>query len=247
MIDALYTRYAKHKEKPLDPNYQPHDAIQAKKLINPQADKLAVIFPGWHTHKFPINILAKRLAKRGWAVLYYDFHDQILEPDEDVVVESFRVIRDTISKEIQELLTKHDYLRVHFISVSMGGVPMALVCDKFSHFTSVTAVVGGDNLAINMWYGLRTDHYRRAFEKMHVGVRRLAKDWDILAPEKHLRHFKGKPIKFVMSLHDNFVRTKYQKRLAERLQEAGAQITIKRRFSGHMVTILRYCLFDNPI
>lgn len=247
MIDAIYLRYSLKKEKTLDPNYKPSEAIRRSVILNKNAEKLAIIFPGWHTHDFPVNILARRLAKRGWAVLYYDFHDQILEPDEDMVLESLRYIRDSVTREIEELLKDHGYSRIHLISISLGGVPLALVCDKFHRFDSVTAVVGGDNLAIDMWYGLRTAHYAKTFQKMHVGVRRLAKDWSTLAPAHHLRHFKGKPVKIVMSKHDNFIGTKYQLRLAEQLKEVGAHVVVKRRVTGHLLTVVRYCLFDSPL
>lgn len=247
MIDALYDVYSKYKEDPLDPNYKPSDAIIGRKFINPHSRKLVVIFPGWHTHNFPVNVLAKRLAKRGWAVLFYDFHDQIMEPDQEVVVESFRYIRDTVCSEIQKLMAEQNYEQIHFIGISLGGVPLALVSDKFHHFTSVTSVVGGDNLAIDMWYGMRTEPYRRAFEKMHIGVRHLAQEWENVAPDNHLKHFKGKPVKLVISLHDKFVRTEYQKKLARQLEEVGAKVTTKKRLVGHTLTIVRFCLFDAPL
>lgn len=247
MIDALYARYSLSKEKPLDPNYKPSDAIQRRILLNEGAGKLAVIFPGWHTHNFPVDVLAKRLVRKGWAVMYYDFHDQILEPDEDLVVESFRYIRDTIIQDMEKLLAKKTYEELRLISISMGGVLLALVADKFPHFTGATAVVGGDNLAIDMWHGLRTKPYAKQFQKMHVGVRRLAKEWETVSPEAHLGHFKNKPVKFVMSRHDKFVLTKYQEKLLEKLIRTGAQVKVKKHWVGHTLTIILFAYFDSPL
>lgn len=243
MIDHLYATYSRRREKPLDPYYRPSDVIVGKKFLDAGNDKLAVIFPGWHTHNFPINILAKRLYKKGWSVLWYDFHDQIVEPKEDVVVESLQYLRDGVTKDITNVVRKKLYRQIHFISISLGGVPMALVCDKFTHFTGVTAVVGGDDLAICMWYGRRTRHYREAFQKMHVGIRKLAKEWDSVGPDHHLKHFKNKPIKMIISMRDNFVGTKYQLRLAKELLEKGANLKVKKLHTGHIMTIARYCFF----
>jgi hypothetical protein len=247
MIDRIYSVYSLKKEKPLDPSYQPKDVISRHKFLDAGNDRLAVIFPGWHTHNFPANILAKRLYKKGWSVLYYAYHDQIIEPEEKVVIESMRYFRDRACVDINRIVHQKPYRQIHFIGISLGGVPMALVCDKFKYFTGVTAVVAGDDLAVDMWYGARTQRYRMAFEKIHVGIRKLAKDWDAIGPDHHLRHFKGKPVKFILSKHDNFVPTKYQKKLAEELVKCGAVVKIKKRYTGHIMTITRYCLFDNPI
>ena len=247
MIDILYARYARRKEKPLDSSYKIEDSIQKERLINKNSDKLAVIFPGWHTHNFPVNILAKRLSKKGWAVLFYDFHDQILVPDEETVVESFRYLRDHIVDEVKKLTSTRGYKEIYFVGISLGNVPLTLVADKFSDFTGATLVVAGDNLAIDMWYGIRTVDIRHSFEKMHVGVRRLSEEWQDVSPINHVQHFAGKKVKVIMSLNDKFVATPYQKKLAERITEIGANVDIKHNRVGHTLSIIKFCLFDSPI
>jgi hypothetical protein len=247
MIDRLYARYSYRKEKPLDPSYKPAKVIAGRRYYESGNDKLAVIFPGWHTHNFPVNILAKRLLKHGWSVLLYDYDDNILEPDERAVIESMKYFRDKACADIERLTSEKPYRQVHFICISLGGVPMAMVCDKFKYFTGVTAVVGGDDLAVDMWYGARTAHFRKAFESMHIGIRKLAEEWDYIGPDHHLKHFNGKSVKFILSKHDTFVPTKYQKKLAKELIEAGAKVKIYYRRTGHILTITRFCLLDNPI
>ncbi|HSX17804.1 MAG TPA: hypothetical protein VLE51_00395 [Candidatus Saccharimonadales bacterium] len=244
MIDAIYARYSRLKEKPLDPAYRPEKAIKNTLRLNADSDKLAVIFPGWHTHKFPVVNLANRLSKQGWGVIAYDFHDQILLPDDDIVVESFRHIRDTITKELNDLLSDNKYSQVHLIGISLGNVPLAMVADRFPHFQGATLVVGGDDLAIDMWYGLRTVNIQRAFQKMHIGIRKLDSEWHDLAPASHVRHFSGKKVVFVMSLRDKFIRTKYQQKLAEKIAKVGADIDVRPTRFGHTMTIVRFCLLD---
>ncbi len=247
MIDLLYARYSYRREKPLDPTYNPVKALAGRRYYD-GGDRLAVIFPGWHTHNnFPVNFLVKRLVRDGWSVVLYDYNDQIIEPDEKAVVEAMKYVCDKVCADLTRLTARKPFRRVHFISISLGGVPMAMVCDRFRHFTGVTAVVGGDDLAVDMWYGARTAHFRKAFEKMHIGIRKLAKEWDYIGPDHHLRHFNGKPIKFILSKHDTFVPTKYQRKLAKELVEAGAEVKVKYRRTGHVLTIARFCLLDNPV
>lgn len=249
MIDALYARYSLKKEVPLSAGYKASDAILGKQLINPNSAKLAVILPGWHNHPqgFPINKLTKRLAKNGWAVLVYDFHDQILEPDENLVVESFSYIRQSVAKDIERLAEKQKYTQIHLIGISLGTVPWALIADTFTDFTSATVVLGGDDLAIDMWHGIRTQHYRHEFEKLHVGIRKLDEEWQGIAPVNHLKHFAGKKVKVVMSLNDKFILTQYQKKLIDRLSRNGATVSVKNSRFGHALTIVRFCLFDSPL
>lgn len=246
MIDQLLIKRDYKKQKPLDPNYQPQDAINAKRLIELKNHKLAVIFPSWHTHNFPMNILVKRLASRGWSVLYYDFHDQILEPDDMTVVRSFKYIQEKVSRDIEDLVHKKMYRQVHMIGISLGCVPLSLVCDKFKKFTSVTMVVGGEDLAIDMWYGSRTQDLRQKFENVHIGIRKLSQEWDNLGPDHHLKSFKSRPVTSIISKRDTYIPTKYQYKLADELAKAGAKIKIKKRLTGHTLTILRFCYFDNP-
>lgn len=246
MVDKIMALRSFRKEKLLDESYRPEEAMLRRSFIDTGNDKLAVVFPGWHNHNFPINFLAARLAKKGWSVLWYEYNDSILETEEGIVLESMRYIRDTACSDIQKLVSGKLFRKVHFISISLGGVPMALVCDKFKHFSGATAVVG-DDLAVDMWYGYRTQHYKDAFTKMHIGIRKLSKDWDSIGPDHHLRHFKDKPVKLIISKHDTYVPTKYQLKLAKELEMFGAKVKLKKRFTGHYLTILRFCLMDNPV
>ncbi len=247
MIDALYARYSRKKEKPLDPKYRPSDAIAGRRHLKPSAKRLVVIFPGWHTHSFPVSILAGRLARRGWSVLVYDFHDQVIMPDDDAVRDSFKFIRDKIALELSQLKSKHGYERVHLVGISLGNVPLALVTDLYKDFQSATLVVAGDDLAIDLWHGTRTSYLDPIFQKMHVGVRKLDDEWHLLAPANHAAHFRHKPVKFIMSTRDSFILSKYQQRMLDSLQEIEAVVNVKKRRTGHLITIIRYCIFDRPL
>ncbi|HSW78395.1 MAG TPA: hypothetical protein VLF88_00030 [Candidatus Babeliales bacterium] len=247
MIDQLAARYYQKKQIRLDPRYKPSDSIVTRTYLPGQSDSLVVIFPGWHTHKFPIDILAKRLNKRGWSVFWCELHDQILEPDDKTVVASFMHVRDEIVSELRRLTTGRLYRKIHFIGISLGTVTMTLVVEKFPHFTEASIVVGGDNLAVDMWHGIRTLYLRDEFKKQKISVKKLALDWKEEAPKNHVQRFERKRVNLIMSQTDKFILPKYQKALKHSLEVARADIIAKQRRTGHILTILRYCLIDKPV
>lgn len=247
MFDILFSYYSVRKDRPPDPAYTPERAIAGKRLINPRAENLCVLLPGWHnsSQRFPISHLIKRLSRRGWTVLVYDFHPQILEPDDETVVASFKHIRDTIGEDLDALTARRSFKEVHLLSLSLGTVTCGLVADVFKNFSSATFVVGGDDLAIDMWHGVRTQNLRRSFQKLHVGIRKLDEDWQSVAPVNHLRNFSGKPVTVILATADQVIRTKYQYKLAERLTQNGAQVKVKKIHFGHVLTVIRFCLFGS--
>ncbi|HZP55273.1 MAG TPA: hypothetical protein VFB03_00685 [Candidatus Saccharimonadales bacterium] len=246
MLDKAIAIRDHLKEKPLDPNYRPEDAIQGRRLINQKSDRLAVIFPWWHNKSIFYRYLVRRLARKGWAVLAYDFHDQILEPDEETVLRSMHFIQKQITWELSLLTAKHQYKEVHFIGLSLGNVPLTLVADSFQDFTGATIVAGGDDLAKDMWHGLRTLYLRDEFKKEKINETRLDKDWWDIAPQNHVRRFAQKNVYFYMPLHDRFILTKYQKRLAKAIEDVGAKVFIKKSQFGHALSIARFCLLEPP-
>lgn len=243
-MTSSFSYYSVRKDPPLDPAYTQERAIVGKRLTNPRAEKLCVLLPGWHnsSKRIPLRWLVKRLSKRGWAILVYDFHPQILEADEKMVVESFRHIQASICEDLDSLTARRGYKKVHLLGISLGSVACSLVADGFKGFTGATLVVGGDDLAIDMWHGTRSQILRRDFQKLHVGIRKLDKDWRYVAPVNHLKNFSGKPVTMVLATADKVIRTEYQKRLAERLKENGAELLIRKNHLGHVLTVVRFCL-----
>jgi hypothetical protein len=186
--------------------------------------------------------LAKRLTKRGWAVLDYKFHDSIIEADDATVIKSFKQIQKQVAKELQGFRSTNSYEKIHLIGISLGNVPLAMVCKEFPGFDSATLVVAGDDLAWDMWHGILTQDLRRGFEKEQIGIRRLDKDWLDLAPKNNLKNFALKPVKLYVALKDDVIRTPYQKRLAEAVAKISDRVSVKNIRSGHAGTIVWFCL-----
>lgn len=246
MIDSLFAKYSRQKDKNYQKlNYQPHDAIRSSYLLNPASRKLVVIFPGWHTHKFPVGVLARRLAKRGWTVMWYDFHDRIIDAEVAEVRESFEYVASKIAVDIKKQTYSHPYHTVHLIGISLGNVAMSMTADKYGLFSSATFVAAGDDLAVDMWHGLRTLYLRDEFKKEHISLEKLDTTWKQEAPKNHVTRFKGKDVKLVLSKADKFILPQYQMAMMNRLKFAKANVVLRKRRTGHIMTILRYCLIDN--
>jgi hypothetical protein len=98
-----------------------------------------------------------------------------------------------------------------------------------------------------MWYGIATQQIRNNFTEENVQIRRLDTDWLPLAPDTHVRSFANKKVKIIMSLKDRMILPKYQKRLADDISKVTDQITIKKFWVGHTVTVAYYCLLGPKI
>lgn len=246
MFDRFYFYYARLKPQPFDPLYKPAQAITGKLFVNRGAPKVVVIFTHWHSGSGLSNklyeVLAKRLIKKGWGVLIYKFHSQILIANEQQVVESFHHIQKQIASDLDKLTAKKYYKNIHLIGLSLGNVPLTMVADQFAGFDSATLVLAGDDLALDMWHGFTTQNIRRAFEHGHIGITKLDAEWRAEAPKNHLKHFKGKPVNLWISSTDKIVRAQYQTKLARLLTITGAKVSIKTTWLGHALTITRFCL-----
>lgn len=243
MVDFLFTAYSSFKTKPLDPKFKPHQAIRSQELFNQKSDRLVVIFPWWHAGSgFFYKSLVRRLKREGWAVLAYHFDSQILQADEELVMKSFEFIQKQVTAELNLLKRKHGYKQIEFLGLSLGNISLCLVADKFQDFSGATIVAGGDDLAKDMWYGIATKEIRKDFTQENVRIQRLDLDWLPLAPDTHVRSFANKKVDIIMALKDRMIFPQYQKRLANDISKVTDQVTIKKFWVGHTVTVAYYCL-----
>ncbi|MBI2589036.1 hypothetical protein HYW35_02435 [Candidatus Saccharibacteria bacterium] len=243
MFDWLYFHATHFKKHPLDSHYEPKQAITKRYFVShPSNQKLAVIFPNWHPSGKIYKVLRKRLHRRGWTVLYYEFHSQILMANEQLVIRSMQHIQKTVAAELCELSDKNRYRNIHLIGLSLGNVPLTMVSDNFSDFSGATLVVPGDDLAVDTWHSNVTQDIRKSFEDNHVGITKLDTDWKNEAPRDYVRNFTNKPVTIFMSLNDKVIRTRYQRKMVELITKSRARVDLKTSRLGHVLTIVRFCL-----
>lgn len=241
MVDKAFVLYSKINNKKNLKKYLPTHAVKSSKLINPGKDKLAVLFPPWHGSIKLMKSLAAKLSNNGWSVLIYEFDPQILNPDEKSVEKSFEEIRTKIFNDLEHVTKTGSYQRVRFIGLSLGNVAMTMVADLFPQFTEADIVVGGDDLALCLWYGLRTSSIKEGLAEEHLRVRQLDKDWMDLAPKDHIKRFVNKPVRVLISNSDKIIPTRYQIKLKSDLINVKANVDCKYTRLGHYLSVYRYC------
>lgn len=242
MLDPLIGAYSAYRHSEIDAAYDPSQAVTAKTLINPSGEYLTVLFPPWRGGGPVYRALTRRLVKKGSAVLVYRFHKHVLEPDIDRVVDSFGVIKDTVTSDIRSCVSERGYRGTDLISTSLGNVSMCLVAGAYPDFRRATMVAAGSNLARSMWEGNRTEPLRAAFETQGVTKENLDTAWDQLAPMRHAEAFAGKNVAMYVSQTDKVIPYAYQAEMAESVIASGADVTIHSSRRDHAESIVHFCL-----
>lgn len=243
MIDKLNILLNTLKGEQTDINYSPDNAVENFRLLNPSARKLIILFPPWHgSNLFLFRMLERTLVQRKWAVLSYSFHGTILEPNVARVQKSFESLSADVAKDVNKLNRKHNYEEIHLVGFSLGNVSLALTASKLDTFTHATFVVTGSNLASCVFEGTRTQSIQRALVKSGVTKDDLVKSWAYLAPGYYVNSFRGKNVDLIVSKSDKIIPTKYQFQFKDQLEKAGANVQYNKKRTGHVMTIVNYCL-----
>jgi len=242
MIDAYLASKGSPEDAMVLEGFEPSQAIIETRYINPDASELNVIFPPWHGAKEVTQILERRLVRNGSAVMAFDFHDHILEPNMPGVIAVHEHMSDSIAEDVNKRRVDEDFERVNLIGISLGSAALSLTASKLDTFTRVTNVVPGSNLAQCMWNGIRTQGIRESFERQGITLDELDKAWTTLGPSYHAPIMEGKEVNVRLSLNDGFVPTEYGEEYVAALQEAGANVSVQRSRLGHAMNIIKFCL-----
>lgn len=244
MLDRLKTRFDIKRDTLSTDNYRPQDAITSCRLINPNGRKLCVLFPPWHGGSWAYEALIRRLVRRGYAVLAYGFHDEILKPDAAQVVASYHYIQVVISQDLEELANKYE--SIWLVGLSVGILALTMTSEKFDRFDRVSLVIPSVKLSYTLWYAIRTRHIRDGLEEQGYTVESLETAWASLHTVNRVEALVGKRVDIVISPSDEIILPRYQQDYITILQEAGIQPHIKTTRLGHYGAIVRFC-FSVPI
>ena len=242
MLDRVLTAYSSLRHSKLDERYEPAWAITGKTCTNPNARRLTLLLPPWHGGGAVYEILARRLAKEGSAVLRYAFHGQILEPNAERVRASFHFIQQAVVADIEALTAEKSYESVDFIASSLGNVSLALIASRYRNFRKASMVVAGSNLARSVWEGSRTQALREAFEAQGLDEQALDTMWTELAPKNHAEFFSGKEVAMHVSTADTVIPTHYQIEMAEHMRAVCDNATVTYLNKGHAASVIDFCM-----
>jgi hypothetical protein len=244
MIDRLVV--ARGKDIFSD-EYTASQAVQGREWLNRDAKKLAVIFPQWHAVGWPNSELTKRLKKQNWAVLNYQFHDQILEPNIERVPQSYGAVQAEVIEDLEYIEESEAYERVHFIGISLGTMAMTLVASEYSGFSSATFVLPCSKLASSMWEGSRTQGIREGLEEQGYARTQVEEAWHDLEPWAYAKAFRGKTVHSVVSPSDRIILPSYQIQMNEALANGGAHLSTEFNRLDHSESILKFCYLSGKI
>lgn len=242
MLDKVISRYSALRHSTIDTNYTPQQAVQAKKLTNPHGKNLTILLPPWHGGSIVYDALTRRLVATGSAVLSYQFHKHILEPNIANVLDSFGTIRQTVTDDIAALVAVNGYSGVDFIASSLGNVSLCQIASAYPAFRKATMVVAGSNLARSAWEGSRTQDLRMSFEAQGVSESELDAAWADLAPMKHAEAFKVKQVSMFASTSDTVIPAAYQAEMVEAIRAVNAHVAVHSSPNGHAAAISQFCL-----
>jgi len=242
MIDQIVAKRSAKKHNVRDALYSPEQAITGRRLFNPQARRLTVIFPPWHGTEQLEGVLKKRTAKQGSSLLLYTLHDHILSDDIGTTIQSFEHIQTKVSDDVEGLQAKHGFDDIHLVGYSLGVVSLAMVAARLRSNFRATCVVGAANLAAAVWEGIRTTGVREGLESQGVVKSQLEDEWSSIAPINNLSNFRDREVQVVISKTDRTIPYIYQEELASGLQQSGADLTINRTSNGHVMSVVAHGL-----
>lgn len=244
MFDRLYFNLEKRKQHKKDKSsFQPDHSVKSKEIITGDDNRLVVIFPHWHGRGWLYKILCSRLVRKGWSILLYDFDDRILSSDDKAVKKAFDNLATTVSKDINRIAKDKRYKEIHLMGLSLGNVPLMMSTPLVKAFHGATLVLPGDDLAIDMWHGMVTQNLKYIYQKKHIGLEKLDREWAAETPYKYLPYLSGKNIHIFISKSDKIIRSDYQKRMADLLIKTESTAKVSVWHIGHALSLARYCLF----
>ena len=242
MIDAAMGHYARYHFTADQDDYTAAQAIRSKELVNPSGRHLTVLFPPWRGGEGAYDVLTRRLQRNGSAVLRYNLHPQILEPNADRVLASFAGIRDGVAEAVAKLQSSDRYAGTHLVAASLGGVSLGLVARQLADFTSATLVVPGSDLATGMWAGSRTRHIRQELERQGLNKEQLAARWADLAPAQAAPSFAGKEVRIITSTTDTIIPAWSQVEMVAAVRSYAPNTQVDTTRMGHIVSVARFCI-----
>ncbi len=225
------------------------DKIQRSFTYKPGSKILKVIIPPWEDGT---NILTKglirRLNKKDFSYISYEFGIDLLSPDTELTLKKFNYINYQVRFDISELKKKYGFERVDVIGTSLGVVSACLISNGNDDINSLSCIVPGSNLARSLWYGIRTWKLRNIYKSQKITEEKLIETWNSVAPKNNIDKMKGKEIFVAISKSDRVIPYFYGKEFADLLKSKYSNIIVEENKTlGHYVTIAKYCLFSKKL
>jgi hypothetical protein len=238
MLDQIMTATARFRHPEINYDYTPEQAVVSSKLINEDAEQLAVVLPPWHGWGLVDGVIEERLEALGFAVLSYELHDEILMPHTANVKHSFRNIKQRIETDVHELDEQKQYKKKTGVAASLGTPALAMTADLFERAILITP---GSSLVKCVMDGIRTRHIKKGILKSGDSVDHVSEQWQDMTPADQVDALAGKEVDVVISRNDPIIPSRYQFEYLEALKTVTDPNVFISRL-GHYGTIGKFCL-----
>lgn len=212
-------------------------------FLSQKSNDLYVMLPSWGFHH--AEQYGKKIAKLGHSFLGYEFPVGILNTNAHDTRRYFEMLRDRAVDDIRKLREKYHFINVHLIGISLGCVHASMVSSIYPEFKTVTLVTPGHCLADSLWYGIRTQHLKKEYERKGVTLSQLKDEWKVLAPEHSTTGVTNARVKVYLSYSDTVIPYRFGKRLVEVMQNRGLRPeVVENAHLGHYGTAITYYMKD---
>lgn len=226
-------------------NIPKNNVVHAK--VSPAGDgtKSAILFHHWNARSRQ-SLLANFLGKYGITVVEVDmpyhfnrcrpdatYADHMLGPNLGRTLQSMKqAVLD--GRGIVDVLTREGFVDISVIGMSLGSWAAGLVAAHDQKVKRASLFLTGDSLAEMVWTGRATRHIRQSLEGM-VPLSELERIWSPLNLDNFVNELSRNDLKIQMIIakRDKVVLPCLSERLAVRLAEARANLSVHRLNCGH--------------
>ncbi len=212
----------------------------------PNSDTLIVSAPSWGGKIREWQEVKRQAKKSGASFLAYEFPRQIFSANQALTVEMFQLISETVRADIKKLKENCKLERVMIIGISLGSSYGSMIYKDNLDITDIVLVCPGNNLAQNMWHGVRTQHFRKSYERQGVSEEKLKESWHDLASENNMPA-PGTRVTILYGKYDAVIPYFQSKTLADTLRNNNFKVTAKNYPLGHYLTIFNFLTFPGKI
>ncbi|MEK7194456.1 MAG: hypothetical protein AAB660_02095 [Patescibacteria group bacterium] len=243
MLDYLISRFSSNLLDTKGLNLgNLHERVKKEFVYVQDSKTLVVILPGWAQPLSFFEKAKKYITQAGASALIFEFPNEILSSDLELTLGCFNLLNTMLRERIRNLKDQYQFSKCVLVSNSLGGVTAALVYKDNPLINEVVLVCSGNNLAQNMWHGVRTQHLRKDFEKQNITLGQLKLDWRDLAPENHAPAPETK-ITTYFGKADRIIPFKEAVTLVSALRNKGFEVLHKNRHCGHYILVGQFILF----
>jgi hypothetical protein len=215
-------------------------------LYQPGSRILVVGVPSWGQTLFKWRFVKKWAKRSGVSFLGYEFPRGILSDDHRLTKEIFSKISTAIRSDISRLMEKYKFDRCVVVGISLGTSYGSMIYKDNPLVTDIILVCPGNNLGLNMWNSIRTQHLKRSYEKQGLSSGELEKHWHDLSAENNMPHSDAR-IAIIYAMHDRVIPYSEAKALSEKLLEKNISLSEEKYQLGHYLLAVYFLLFPEQI